>query len=554
MITQIQVRNLAIVERLDLDLQSGLTVVTGETGAGKSIVVDALAFALGERSDTSVIRSGCDRAEVSVCFEPDDRSIVPAWLTAQELDLDGECVLRRTLSKEGRSRASINGRTVTLQTLRELGNLLADIHGQHAHQSLLHRDQQRDLLDQFGDYHKQCTQVRDSYRQWHACAQQLTALREQVHDRNARLELLRYQVPELDALELQNGEVPQLETDHRRLSHANELLDTAQRSLTQLYEDDEHAANSQIGRVLVQLRELTTLDPSLETTCQLLDTALIQIDEATSSLRDSIDNMNPDPQRLLELERRLDAIQSIARKHHTEPEQLYAVWQQLSDDLQTLLVNDEQTVALETQTRQLSKTYQRHAQALSKKRQLAGKRLATDIEKTIRTLGMPKATFEIVIDSDVEHRSVHGIDAVDYLVCANPGQTPGALSKVASGGELSRIALAIHFITARQGQVPTLVFDEADVGVGGGVAETVGKLLRALGDARQVLCVTHLPQVAAQGHSHLHVSKKQTSKATHTDVDLLAEGQRVDELARMLGGIKITDKTLAHAREMLQEV
>ena len=261
MITQIQVRNLAIVERLDLDLQSGLTVVTGETGAGKSIVVDALAFALGERSDTSVIRSGCDRAEVSVCFEPDDRSIVPAWLTAQELDLDGECVLRRTLSKEGRSRASINGRTVTLQTLRELGNLLADIHGQHAHQSLLHRDQQRDLLDQFGDYHKQCTQVRDSYRQWHACAQQLTALREQVHDRNARLELLRYQVPELDALELQNGEVPQLEADHRRLSHANELLDTAQRSLTQLYEDDEHAANSQIGRVLVQLRELTTLAP-----------------------------------------------------------------------------------------------------------------------------------------------------------------------------------------------------------------------------------------------------------------------------------------------------
>ncbi|MEX0607559.1 MAG: DNA repair protein RecN [Halofilum sp. (in: g-proteobacteria)] len=547
----LQIRNLAIVDELELEIQPGMTALTGETGAGKSILIDALGLVLGDRADTQAIRAGAQRAEITAEFDLSGLDTVAAWLADNDFDAEGDCILRRVVGSDGRSKGYINGRSSPMGTLRELGEQLVDIHGQHEHQSLLRRDAQRGLLDHFGE-HGDCVEaVRQAHADWQAARDRLTRLGGDPAERVERLDLLRYQVQELDTLALAEGEIDALDAEHRRLANAGELIETGQRSVMRLY-DDDISVHGLLSQVATDLERLGEHDARLQAASEMVAHALIQCDEAVTSVRDYIDATDLDPARLEEVEQRLSAVHDLARKHRVEPAELPAHAERLRGELDELEHADERAADAEREIAEREQTYRGAASTLHDARAAAATRLGQQVTEAMQGLGMAGGSFQVAVETRADERfSSAGLDEIEFRVTANPGQPPAPLRRVASGGELSRISLAIQMIGSRRAGVPTQIFDEVDAGIGGAVAATVGDHLRELGEYYQVLCVTHLAQVAARGHQHLQVAKAASAEETQTRVAPLDEGERVEEIARMLGGREITDQSRAHAREML---
>ncbi|MGD8407597.1 MAG: DNA repair protein RecN [Thiohalophilus sp.] len=551
MLTHIHIWNFAIVEKLDLAVDSGLTVFTGETGAGKSILLDALSLALGDRADSAVIRHGAEKAEISVTFSTGDAPEAEAWLAERELDSEHECIIRRTISSTGPSKAFINGKPTPIQSLRELGEMLVDLHGQHEHQSLLKRDIQCQLLDDYAGHQTLLQQLRDCYQRWQEHKNQLDALQKASSERDARLELLRFQVNELEALALGEEEPAELDQEHKRLANASQLLETSERVSQMLQDNDDTNAAQLLGQCANELQQLAETDEQLRSVAELLDSALIQVREAGSELRHYLDGLELDPGRLSWVEQRLSDLHALARKHHVSPEELPGVLPELQQQLDTLEDADVQLGQLQQALEAAENEYRQLAEQLSAGRKQAAGRLAEQVSNSMQTLGMEGGRFDVELEPRQDGFSPNGLERVEFVVSANPGQPLRPLSRVASGGELSRISLAIQVITAQDTRIPTLIFDEVDVGIGGRVAEIVGLQLRELAEHRQVICVTHLPQVAALGAHHFQVSKRAASDVTISEIVELSNEQRVDEVARMLGGIEITEQTLSHAREMI---
>ena len=551
MLTQLRVRDFAIVEELELELAAGMTAVTGETGAGKSILVDAIGLLLGDRADSGVIRHGAERTDISAVFDLDALPTARAWLAERDLNEAGECHLRRVVTRNGRSRNYINGVPQPAQALRELGERLVDIHGQHEHQSLLRREAQRQLLDDYAGNQTFVAELAERYRNWSQLRQDLRALRQASGERDARLDILRYHLRELVALDLAEGEVAELEREQRRLANASQLLETGQRLLGWLTEGDGDAMADRLGQSLRELDTLSRLDPRLAPVSELLNAALIQVQEAGGELRGYVSDLDLDPEHLARIEQRLAAALQLARKHRTAPEELPALRARFETELDRLEHSETRLDELQQAVKAARAVYQEQADRLSERRTAAARELGERVSGALAELGMPGGRFHIALERQ-DQPAPGGLETVEFQVSANPGQPLRPLAKVASGGELSRISLAIQVITARAARIPTLIFDEVDSGIGGGVAEVVGRQLRALGGNRQVLCVTHLPQVAAQAHQHFKVEKQTDGASTHTQVLPLDASARVAEIARMLGGLELTASTLAHAREMVE--
>jgi DNA repair protein RecN (Recombination protein N) len=554
MLNHIHVRNLAIVDEIEVELGAGMTTLTGETGAGKSILVDALGLVLGDRADSGVIRHGCERAEISASFDAGQHTAARAWLQSQDLDMEGECQLRRVINREGRSRGYINGRPVPVQSLREIGDLLVDIHGQHEHQSLLRSTVQRQLLDDFGSHRDLLDEVRTLFEDWKTTRQQLDTARQEDADRDARLNLLRYQSQELAALGLTVEEIEALDEEHARQANAGRLLEACQLGLVRLDADDGGSAHALLNQTLDELSELARLDSGLAETTGLLNEAAVLVQEGISALRQYSEQLEIDPQRLHWLEERIGLLHDLARKHRCKPAELPAVEADINRSLEAIEHSDQRRTELASRLGALESAYQRAAGQLTRKRQQAARDFAKQITAAMQTLGMAGGVFEVSVQPRADASpAMQGLDVIEFLVSANPGQPVQPLSKVASGGELSRISLSIQVISAGSETIPTLIFDEVDSGIGGGVAEIVGQQLRGLASNRQVLCVTHLPQVAAQAHRQLQVSKLTCENTTRTSIRKLDNDERIDELARMLGGMKITRQTREHAKEMLEQ-
>ena len=551
MLTRLAIRDFAIIDWMELDLAAGLSVLTGETGAGKSIFVDALGLVLGDRADADVIRVGAERAEIGAEFDTDKLPAVRTWLDAHELAADGACILRRVIGRDGRARGQINGRGVPLQLLRELGEQLVDIHGQHEHQSLLRPAAQLELLDEFADQPALLAKVAGLYHNWKAVHERLAALRAAARDRDTQLELLSHQVSELDALGLQPGEIAALDAEHRRLANSGKLMQGAQTALNSVYESEEASAHQLTHQALAALSALGELDLRLKPVGDLLNNAEIQLAEAGETLRRYLADNELDPQRLEQIENRLGAIHDLARKHHLEPEELPALLEKLRVELRAVEHAEIALQELDNELVRLRDTYREAAGQLGRERVQTADRLGTSTTAIMRELGMPAGHFAIEVNTDAERFSPQGSETVEFQVSANPGQPLKALARVASGGELSRIALAIQVVAARASAVPCMIFDEVDAGIGGGVAEIVGRYLRSLGARRQVLCVTHLPQVASQAHQHFRVLKQTRGQGTAVYIDRLDKKSRIEELARMLGGVEITATTRKHASEMI---
>ncbi|MBF0255140.1 MAG: DNA repair protein RecN [Gammaproteobacteria bacterium] len=553
MLTSIHISNLIIVAELELEFAPGMTALTGETGAGKSILIDALGLALGDKADNSLIRQGAERAEISVSFDLDDCPEAAQWLADNDLDpSDGQCIIRRVLTRDKRSRAYINGVASPGPQLQTLGSLLLAIHGQHAHQALMQASQQRNLLDDYAGLSEPRRQIQQTFRDWQQTRERFEQLRQASSARNERLDLLRFQVRELDQLALGPAELEQLDAEHDRLSHAGRLLQGCSGLLDLLAEGDTDL-RSGLAQALRELQELSRLDAELSDPSLALDSALIQLDEAISGLRHYLDHLGLDPERLAELEQRLGSIHDIARKHRLQPAEIPAHHAQLQQELAQLEHADETLDDLLEQTQHLQQAFLRQAEELRQARRQAGARLAREVSESMQQLGMNGGRFAVELEElSLDRASASGLDRVIFMVSANPGQPLQPLAKSASGGELSRISLSLQVATADCSRIPTLIFDEVDVGIGGGVAEIVGRLLRRLGHERQVMCVTHLAQVASQAHNHLQVSKQTLEQETQTRIQVLDQAGRVQEIARMLGGVEITQSTLAHAQEMLR--
>jgi len=553
MLNHIHIWNFAIVEKLDLALDDALTVLTGETGAGKSILLNALGLALGDRADSDVVRHGADKAEVSVSFDTRNNPAAEIWLAAHELESANECIIRRTINIKGPSKAFINGKPTPVAMLRELGEMLVDLHGQHEHQSLLKRESQAQLVDNFADNGSLLKQVSEAFKYWQSLQVEFKRLSRAKSERDSRLDLLRYQVQELEALGLSAGETEKLEQEHKRLSNANQLLGTTESLLQQLNDSDDNAVSLVLSRCQTDLQSLQSLDPALKNIAEMLDNAAIQINEASSELRHYLSDLELDPEQLAQVEQRLTDIHSLSRKHRVEQEDLIKLLPELQTELKELQEADVRIEQIEADIKQAEQAYLTLANKLTQQRQQAAEHLSSHITDAMQELSMSGGQFEVRLEPlPKDAPSANGLERAEFLVSANPGQPLKPLSKVASGGEISRISLAIQVCATQAALIPTLVFDEVDVGIGGRVAEIVGQRLRKLGETRQVLCVTHLPQVAALGHHHLQVSKHIDDNLTITRIQPLQTEQRVDELARMLGGLEITEQTLSHAREMIE--
>ncbi|WP_312358036.1 DNA repair protein RecN [Stutzerimonas balearica] len=552
MLVHLSVHNYAIVEHLDLELQRGMTVISGETGAGKSIMLDALGLALGDRADSSVVRQGADKADILASFDLADIPDAQAWLAARDLDNDGPCILRRVITAEGRSRGYINGSPCPQGDLKALGELLIDIHSQHEHQSLLKPDTHRRLLDEYAGAQELARQVHLAAQRWKQTRQTLDRLSNASDEQRARHQLLSYQLEELENLALGEHELEQLEQEHKNLANAGQLLGACQQVMELCSENDAGNVLSALTSSLQRLTAFQGQSGALGEAVNLLASAQIQVEEAVGELNRFIDHFDADPQRQQALEERLDAIYSLARKHRVQPAELPELQQRLLSELESLNADDEAVERLGEELEAYARHYLEKAEELSRVRQTAATCLGEAVEDEIQRLGMPGGRFSVVLKPVAPGENPpHGLELVEFLVSANPGQPPRALAKVASGGELSRISLAIQVITAQTSRTPTLVFDEVDVGIGGPTAEIVGQLLRRLGERGQVLTVTHLPQVAAQGHNHLFVHKARGADETRTAVAELNGDARVEEIARMLGGVDLTEQSLAHARQMV---
>jgi DNA repair protein RecN (Recombination protein N) len=552
MLMNLQVRDFAIVEKIDIEFEPGMTVLTGETGAGKSILVDALGLVLGERGSAQLVRDGAKRAEFAAEFDVSDLAAVGAWLDEQALDLDGECLLRRVINADGRSRAFINGNAVPLSQLKNIGELLLDIHGQHFHQSLGRRPVQRDLLDHFGGLLEQRAEVATSYSSWIAVAERLKSLLAADADRASRLELLTFQLQELDSLGLTAGETLELNKERQKLHNSGRLADGVTAALDVLIDSESSNANSLLAAATRSLESLAGFDSSLLPLIELLKSAGIQVSEATESLRRYGEDIDMDPQRRDWVEERLDVLQAVARKHRVSADELLELHTRLRDEHEELTHSAERGRELEAQASAMREEFFAKAKVLSAARAKAASAFSAAVTDAMSGLGMPGGTFEVELTAlDEESVRNWGIDAIEFLISPNPGQKPQPLAKIASGGELSRMSLSIQVIASDGSAIPTMVFDEVDSGIGGGVAEMVGRRLQEIGANRQVLCVTHLPQVASLADHHFRISKVTDGKSTRTGLQVLGNEERIEELARMLGGVEITTKTLAHAAEML---
>jgi DNA repair protein RecN (Recombination protein N) len=553
MLTHIHIRNFALIDEVDVEFDSGMTALTGETGAGKSILIDALGLVLGDRAEGNAVRYGCERAEISVGFTLRGLPAVTRWLGERELQADGECQLRRVIGRDGRSRGFINNQPVPLQALRELGEQLVDIHGQHEHQSLLHGSIQRQLLDDFAAQDGPLPDIAGLFSGWKATRGELDTVIRSEQDRQAHLDLLRYQLQELEALQLEGDEISRLTREHSRLANAEELLCTCQRGLQRLYDDETVSAYQQISSTLAEMEQLTRIDDRLSSSAQLLGEILVLVQECADGLRHHAEGLDVDPAHLHALETRIGLLHDLSRKHRCAPEQLPSVEETMRRELESLEHAGQRRAGLESRLSDLERAYREAAQQLSVRRCRAAAELGRRVSEAMQSLGMPGGLFEVEVRYN-EDRSFgpNGLDDIALLVSANPGQPVDALSRVASGGELSRISLAIQVISPRSAGIPTLIFDEVDTGIGGGVAEIVGQQLRTLGRDRQVFCVTHLPQVAALASHHMQVTKLTGEDSTRIRIRRLNPQERLDELARMLGGIEITPQTQAHARDMME--
>jgi len=552
MLTEIQIRNFAIVESLNIDFPNGMIVLTGETGAGKSILLDALSLALGDRADSGFVRHGCDRAEISAMFLISDYPDITRWLQQKELDSDGECIIRRTVSMDGRSKGYVNGSPVPVQTLRELGDLLVDIHGQHAHQSLLKKDMQRQILDDFAVHADLSTQVHDYYQQWKKLKAQQLELERSKEEREARIDLLSYQTQELEELNLTEEEIQNIESEHSKLAHVNQIREGVEKILFTLEENEEASAVRLVNHSLYELEKLKQYDDQLESTNSLLNEVNIQLSETVNELNHYLSNLNVDPQHLEYLDERLGLLHDLSRKHHVDTIELPKLLHQLATELSTLLSAQDHSENLDKKIAAAEAAYFELAHELTASRKKSAAALEKKVSENMQRLGMKNGRFSVEFQP-LDDIGPHGLERIEFLVSINPGQPFKPLNKVASGGELSRISLALQVIIANKGRIPTMIFDEVDVGIGGGIAEIVGHKLKALSRDRQVLCVTHQPQVAALADCHLHVSKSSTKNSTDTQVMVLSKEQRYNEIARMLGGLKITEQTLSHAKEMVEQ-
>lgn len=547
MLKHLYIKNFTIIDEISVELDDGLTVLTGETGAGKSILIDALQVVLGGRAESGLIKNGTDRCEVTAIFSLENNPFAQEWLKAQSLDEGQECLLRRVMNSDGRSRSTINGSPCSLQLLRELGDLLVHIHGQNQHQQLLKSDYQRELLDDYAGNMDLCHTVQNIYQQWREAKEQLAVITSQNNDKQKIF--LEFQIRELAELELRANELSELEKEHRTLAHAEQWISVCQKILNILVEDDQSSVLHGLYTAGTFVKDLPAQN---QTVLELLQQATIQTQEAVTHIRQTLKTLEPNPERMQWVEQRLARLHDVARKHRVLPEELITLQQNLTTQYEQLDQSAERIHLLEEKITSLALAYSKQANYLTQNRQKAAKKLNAAVTAQIQTLGMPGGRIEIqLIPRETDILNSHGNERIEFLVSTNPGQSLQALSKVVSGGELSRIALAIQVVSAQATILPTLIFDEVDVGIGGSTAEIVGQQLKNLGQRAQVLCVTHLPQVAAQGHQHLYVKKHTQDTEVKTEIQLLSVEEKIQEIARMLGGVKITERGLAHAREMV---
>ena len=547
MLINLSIQDYAVVDQLEVDLEAGMTCITGETGAGKSIMLDALGLCIGDRADSRAIRPGAPRTDIAACFDVSQNTRAQVWLSERDLEAAGDCILRRTITAEGRSRAYINGSPATLSDCADLGQLLVDIHSQHAHQSLLRRPVQRSLLDTYAGTETLIVEVSETAQRWRVLQEEYSRLAGQIEESDARRALLTYQIEELETLNPQPGELEALEAQHKLLANAAYIIDSANDIAAGC-----EAQRDQLARLVQLANDDRMTGSATDNLRELLQSALIQLDEAQAETARFAASVELDPEGLRAAEERLSSLHDLARKHRVQPDALHELLATLQAELESLVGGTEQLASLEEALGDTALAWRTHAKALSERRREAVVLLAQRVMATLTDLAMTKCVFEIaLIPFKDDNPDPRGAEDIEFLIATNPGATPGPLNKVASGGELSRISLALQVVAADTATSPTMVFDEVDVGIGGGVAEVVGDLLRTLGRRSQVLVVTHQPQVAAKGHQHLLVTKT-GEDAVHSELTLLDGGSRIEEVGRMLGGAKLTDSTLAHAREMLE--
>ena len=557
MLTQLTINNFAIVRQLEIELAKGMSVITGETGAGKSIAIDALGLCLGQRIETSMVREGQERAEICATFFIEPTNPAYQWLQEQELqdpDNPSDCILRRVINADGRSKAFINSTPVSASQLKEIGQHLIHINGQHASQLLLKNDYQLQLVDTFAHHNDLLAQMREDYRAWKNLQTQVKNFQQKVAENEAKKQLLQYQVEELDEFALRPNEYLELEEDQRRLSNSEQLTQLSQSALQLLSENETVSIDSMLYRATQYIDELSELDPRYASVQTMLNDALIQVQEATSEVQHLASHIEQDPMLLQEIEQRLGQALQLARKHNVRPEELVEWHQKLKAELTALLDFSESEERLILEEKATFEKMQHTSKQLHESRCQAAGKLAQQVTHSIKGLGMENAEFFIEVNSDLTKVAANGADNIVFTLRSNLGQQAQPLAKVASGGELSRISLAIQVLTSDQSAIPTLIFDEVDVGISGKTASVVGKLLRQLGDKCQVLCVTHLPQVACHGHHQFNVEKFTVDDKTETKMTALSQEERVPALARLLGGSEITDLALANAREMLDLV
>ncbi|MBD78229.1 MAG: DNA repair protein RecN [Crocinitomicaceae bacterium] len=552
MIESLSVNNFAIVHKLDVEWFSGLSTITGETGAGKSIAIDAISFALGARGDVSAIRAGSEQTDVRIAFNIEDNKNAQALLEDFSMSDDGQCIVARRMTKNGRSKVYINGMLATLTQVKTLGETLLSVHSQHAHQLLLKPDHQRNMLDGYAENKSLLSNVAELCNSIKSLQTEKARLLAAKDDNDARRQLLEYQVVELDEFALESGEFEKIEQEHRVLSNAEALTNNSYQILQMISENDEGAAACDlIQNASRMLSDMALKDARLQDVASVFEEVNMQLSEASSDLRSYADNIDMDPQRLSELDERMAKAMELARKHNTTPDELPEIHYNLAQELAGMTNSAEALDDVETQIIQQMTAYDSACAELSEKRKASAKKLSVKIEESIRELAMEKASFTIEVGSE-DVLSPYGKDKVSFLLCSNPGQSLAPISKVASGGELSRISLAIQVIIASSTTVPTLIFDEVDVGISGGTAAVVGKLLKRLGKKTQGISITHLPQVASFGNNHYCVNKVTDNTETVTSMKLLEEDERIQELARLLGGEKVDASSIENAKSLLQ--
>lgn len=557
MLSHLSIKNYATVESLEIEFQPGMSVITGETGAGKSIILGALGFTLGDRADKSIVRPGASRADIVAEFSISDIASAQSWLADNDLILESDpyqCMLRRIVNHDGRSRGYINGSPVTLNNLKDLGDTLMDIHGQHEHHSLLQRATHQRLLDDFGVDQKLSNNLLSTWKQWQTNHKKLTALINQTSESTAQSQLLAYQLSEIEELNVKDDELEQLDAEFKALSHADETLSVVQRALEECDGDEQSLAN-QISQITQRLRSLTANAEALKPAIALMEAAEIQLSEAVNELLSFGEGFQADPERLETVNRRLGALHDLARKHKVPASELGQLIIDLRDQLSRFENFDTELEQLQANDDLLREQHYELATEMSEQRRRAAKKLEKAVNSELNHLGMPHAEMIVTLAASAgDVPSQQGHESVEFLIRTNPGQVAKSLSKVASGGELSRISLAIQVITAQVSETPSLVFDEVDVGIGGGVAKVVGKMLRQLGKNTQIICVTHQAQVAGQGHHHFYVSKSAHSDSTVTSVLALKDDQIVREIARMLAGKEFSEESLAHAQQLVANI